>query len=112
MSSQSPPSRASFRAIAHLVANVDATDDSTDVAELARALRQTPGRVRAIIDRAAKSGLLEVAGNVVVLSPAGRRLRDKIKLYESEAQTAAQERFTPYTDYQPRGWLTPRHRGL
>jgi DNA-binding MarR family transcriptional regulator len=110
MYSQSPRNTTSFRAVAHLVANVTADSSCSDVASLSRNMRQTPERVRTVVDRAEKTGLVETTRNVVALTSAGRRLRDKVKTYESDAQAAGQETFRPYTDYRPRGWLPPRNR--
>jgi DNA-binding MarR family transcriptional regulator len=112
MYSQSPRKAASFRAVAHLVANVTSDGGQSDLASLARTMRQTPERVRTMVDRAEKAGLVEATRNAVVLTSAGRRLRDKVKTYESDAQAAGQENFRPYTDYRPRGWLPPRNRAF
>jgi DNA-binding MarR family transcriptional regulator len=112
MYSQSQRKAASFRAVAHLVAHVTSDRGRSDLASLSRTMRQTPERVRTIVDRAEGAGLLEARRNVVVLTSAGRRLRDKVKTYESDAQAAGQETFRPYTDYRPRGWLPPRKRAF
>jgi DNA-binding MarR family transcriptional regulator len=95
-----------------MVASVAANRDDSDLAALAKAMRQTPDRIRAIAARAKAARLIETRRNVVVLTAAGRKLREKVKAYEYEAQGAAAERFRPYTDYRPRGWLPPRKRAI
>jgi hypothetical protein len=112
MSYQSPHNAASFRAVAHMVASVPADRVRSDVASLSRTMRQMPERVRTIVDQAEGAGLVEVRRNAVVLTLAGRRLRDKVKRYERDAREAGDEDFRLYTDYRPRGWLPPRNRAF
>lgn len=96
-----------FREVALLVAQLCVRGSKGHAADVAASLRRTPEQLVPVLEQARRYDLVSLSRKQVVLTPAGRKLAAAVQDRIDAAAAAGVERFRPYTDYTPRGWVPP-----